>query len=129
MASFKDTLLTYGERSINAGHNKANVDLSLKLKADNGVYVLGTILKDGTGADAGTLVRWVQGTDADNLVRAVLVDHEDVDTAKRAVAVCRVEGTVARTGLVAATAADGSTTAAPTETALAALRERRIYAL
>jgi len=127
MSDFKTTLTTHSERNINTGHNKPDVDLVKPLKADDGVYVLGTLLKDGTAGDAGKKVRWVQGTDSADLVTGVFVHHQDVDTAEQTSALVRVEGTVAVHGLVAATAADGSATAAPNAAALSQLEALRIY--
>lgn len=125
MSDFKYPLVEHTERNIDTAHNKPDVDLTKPFKAADGVYVLGTLLK----TVAGKQERWVQGTDAVGLITGVYVHHQDIDTAKMAAALVRVEGTVARVGLVAATAANGSTTAAPTQAALDALEARQIYAL
>lgn len=129
MSDFQTEIRTTTEGSLQAAHPLPTVDLSKKLKADDGTYTLGTLLKEGAAADAGTLVRWVQGADAAGAIAGVFAHHQDLDTAKQSVGLVRVFGPVAKAGLVAATAADGSATAAPNQEALDALEALSIYAL
>lgn len=109
---------------LTAAHNLPPVDLTKKF-AVAGTVKVGTILKQSNG----TYSRWVQGTDNANLIAGVYAGAEDLDTARADIGLVRVFGPIRRDALVAATAADGSTTAAPNAAALAALEERRIYAL
>lgn len=128
MSDFRTEVQTLAERKdLTAAHNLPPVDLTRKIKPNDGVYAIGTILKrDGSGVYS----RWVQGTDAVALAVGVFAHHYDVDTAKQTSALVREFGPVAKVALVAATAADGSTTAEPAAAVLDSLSDaRRIFAL
>ncbi len=114
---------------INAAHNLPHVDLLKEFKADVGEVPAGTLLKDGTSGDAGKKLRWVQGTDAANLITGVAAQASPVDTAAQSHALVRVFGPVRKAALIAATEADGSETEAPSDAAIAQLEALNIYAL
>lgn len=110
---------------INAAHEVKPMDRTKAFKADDGVYAAGTLLKT-VGGDR---ERWVQGTDAVGLITGIYVGPAPLDTARQAVGLVRLFGPVRKPALVAATAADGSTTADPTDAALDALEALNIWAL
>lgn len=111
--------------SINAAHNLAFVDLTKKYVAAKTI-VPGTLLKDSSGDKT----PWIQGTDNANLITGIYAGATETTTsATNAYHLTRVFGPVRKSKLVAWTAADGSTTAAPNAAALAQLESMKIYAL
>jgi len=113
-------------QSINAAHNLAPMDRLKEFVANQSKVISpGTILKSYDG----DMVPWVQGTDYLEDIVGVYAGAADLDTSKDVFGLVRVFGPLQKAKLVAWTAADGSTTAAASADALAALEALHIYPL
>lgn len=126
MGNFVRSTQTFTEHALNAAHNLPHVDRTKSFTSGLSAELEpGTLLKE----NAGNLEPWIQGTDAASLIVGVYAGHQNLDTANQTEGLARVFGPINADELVSWTAADGSTTADPTQAALDQLEAINIFAM
>jgi hypothetical protein len=118
MSSFITASHSFDEAGLVPGHDLPTVVKSAEFSSGlSNEIEPGTLLKLNTG----TYEPWIQGTDAEADIEGVYLGASPLDTTSRTSGPVLRFGPVTQGQLVSWTAANGSSTAAPTDAALVAL--------
>jgi len=119
MSSFITASHSFDEAGLFPGHDLERVVKSREFESGlTNPIEPGTLVKENNN---GNIRPWNQGTDAESDIVGVFAGASQLDTSKRTSGPVLVFGPVVQSELVSWTAANGSTTAEPSDAALEAL--------